>query len=169
MCEEDWTPLTDAYLNDPPPNLEIANHIPKSLLIVSSLFLIQSILYFIAGTLLVVSIFLLLFAQPGQLGFILTIFNGVTAIVTTFLGIFFLKLSRGLRDGSRGWRTCALVYHWFCLFLVTFGTINYFFPMVHRTHSTTTSNWMEGGLVFLISAWSIYVLTRRKIKDYFTR
>jgi hypothetical protein len=169
MCEEDWTPLTDAYLNDPPPNLEIANHIPKSLLIVSYLFLIQSILYFISVALLMAIIFLSMFTQPVQLAFVLALFYGLGAIVTVLLGILFLKISRGLRRGSSGWRTCALVYLWLCLILVIFGTINYFFPIIPRTHSTTTSNWVEGSLVFLISALSIYILTRRKIKDFFIR
>ncbi len=53
MCEEDWTPLTDAYLNDPPQPLETASKIPKSLLIVTYLFFIQSSLYFLGAALLI--------------------------------------------------------------------------------------------------------------------
>lgn len=169
MCEEDWTPLTDAYLNDPPQPLETASKIPKSLLIVTYLFFIQSSLYFLGAALLMIIIFLSMFTQPVQLAFVLAVFYGFGAFATMLLGILFLKVSRGLRRGSSGWRTCALVYLWLCLILLTFGIANYFFPILPRHHSVTTDNWLESGLVFLISTGSIYVLTRRKVKDYFRR
>jgi multidrug transporter EmrE-like cation transporter len=167
MCEEDWTPLTDAHLKDPPPPVKCK--IPTSLLVVIYLFFIQGISLLIGSALVVVFIIYSLCSEPIQFSVLPAVFDGLGVLAYTLLGTCFLKTSQGLRRYSNGWRNCALVYQSLCLALVTFTTVNYFLPIAPHSHLTKPGFWMETGLAFLISAGPIFVLCHQRIKSLFLR
>jgi hypothetical protein len=78
-----------------------------------------------------------------------------------------IYLSRGLRSGSRGWRTCALVLIWWWFVVMTFDIGKYL--LIHRIpdHATTMEFFIGYPIAFLVQIWQYRVLTRPDIKDIF--
>ncbi|HEV2696200.1 MAG TPA: hypothetical protein VG347_25160 [Verrucomicrobiae bacterium] len=83
------------------------------------------------------------------------------------IGSFFL--SRGLRRGSRGWRTCALMLTWWAMLSTVGGAIWYFFS--HDTHKRMDMSPITffacSIIYFLFSAWQYRVLTRPDVRELF--
>jgi len=83
------------------------------------------------------------------------------------VAILFVYISRGLRMGSRGWRTCALVFIWLQFIMLAFGIIWYFQSQNHLQRQWVATNWLEYALGFIVLAWQYRVLTRPNVRDLF--
>jgi hypothetical protein len=134
--------------------------IPVSLIILSYLFFIPSSMCFV-GMVIAVGLFLL----PGnsQNGWAISAF-----IICVAVGIFFLRLSRGLRRCSRGWRTCALIFIWWGFIGLAFDVGRHFFT--HQKdfpHETTIEFWIDCAIAFVFQWWQYWILMRPDIRELF--
>jgi hypothetical protein len=87
-------------------------------------------------------------------------------------GIASIYLSRGLRNCSRRWRTCALVLLWWSFFGTAYGVGRSFLIYVqtygHKTLTPLTIiSWIAVGLYFIFQIWQYRVLTRPDIRELF--
>jgi len=83
------------------------------------------------------------------------------------IAILFVYISRGLRMGARGWRTCALVFIWLEFAMVAFGIVHYFLTGPHHQHEWAVKDWLECALGVLVLAWQYRVLARPDVRDLF--
>lgn len=83
------------------------------------------------------------------------------------MAILFVYISRGLRMGSRGWRTCALVFIWLEFMALTFGIVHRFIAQGHMQQKWATTDWLESALGIILLIWQYRVLTRPDIRDLF--
>ena len=94
-----------------------------------------------------------------------------TAILLRLIGgaiaILFVYISRGLRMGSRRWRTCALAFTWLQFAIVVFGVVRYFLTEGHDQHEWAAKDWLECAFGVIVLTWQYRVLTRPDIRDLF--
>jgi len=83
------------------------------------------------------------------------------------IAILFVYISRGIRMGVRGWRTCALVFIWLEFAVMAFSILRYFLTQEHHQHSLAAKAWLECALGVLVLAWQYRVLTRPDIQELF--
>jgi len=139
----------------------ISEHqIPVSLIILSYLFFLPGAVSF-GFAILLLTLFVLLGGPT---------ISGYTVLGCAFgfaNGIFWLLLSRGLRRGSRGWRTCALFFIWWGFIATAYGIGQYL--LTHKTpdHETATAFLLECAFALVWQAWQYRVLTRPDIRDLF--
>ncbi len=94
-----------------------------------------------------------------------------TAMLSRLVGgavaILSVYISRGLRVGSRGWRTCALVFIWWEFAFTAFGIVQHFLPQGHHQREWTGMDWLGYAFAVAVLAWQYRVLTRSDVRDLF--
>jgi hypothetical protein len=83
------------------------------------------------------------------------------------IAILFVYISRGLRMGSRRWRTCALAFILLEFVIMAFSMIQYFLTQGHHQHQWATKDWLECAFAVIVLAWQYRVLTRPDVRDLF--
>ncbi len=135
--------------------------IPVSLLIASSLFLLNALSSILNVCLIGRLIFEVGFPQSGGMYILIALSFSCACILFWFL------LSRGLRHCSRGWRLCTLILIWLSLIGGVVQIIQSFITHKLPHHETPLEFWGGMGLSYLLLIWQYWVLTRPHIRSLF--